>query len=186
MVTEDDDGALPFTLDPDELIWHLMEYDGNYALEGLQRALTRVGRDHGPRVLATMEDTVGLPPRWASVLVPSVWSGVEHPLEALNRDTWRRLFDLAGYTHDGKRWGRPRKTRPLYRGADEAHRDGWSWSDDRAVAEWFAHRKPGGRVWVAQVEPSRLLARITTERPGESEYVVDPDGLIITEWTETR
>jgi hypothetical protein len=36
-----------------------------------------------------------------------------------------------------------------------------------------------GRVWTATVEPGRLLARITEHRPGESEYVVDTDGLEI-------
>jgi hypothetical protein len=115
-------------------------------------------------------------------MVPAVWSGAEHPLGYLDREAWSDLFWLAGYTYNGRRRARPRLPRRLYRGADEAHRDGWSWTDDRAVAKWFAdrpmHHTPG-RVWTAVVEPARLLARITTERPGEAEWVVDTDGLAI-------
>lgn len=52
------------------------------------------------------------------------------------------------------------------------------WTDD--VAEWFARRPiwpQRGTVWTTTAPPSALLARITTERPRESEYVVDPDAL---------
>ena len=57
-------------------------------------------------------------------------------------------------------------------------RNGWSWTDDRQVAEQFAKSRALQlghlcSVWVADVEPSALLARITEERPGEQEYVVD-------------
>lgn len=175
--------TIPILLDPDDLLDYLLGDPDPYDHEELLTALGRVGRDHGPYVVAVLHTWGELLPRHAGVVVPDVWSGVEHPLAALDRGAWRKLFDYAGYTFNGRRRARPRLSRVLFRGADEAHRDGWSWTDDRDLAQWFADRdmhKAPGRVWQATVDPSRLLARITSVREGESEYVVDTDGLAIT------
>ena len=95
----------------------------------------------------------------------------EHPLASLYRAVWRDLFERAGYTHNARRRARPRLPRQLYRGADARPRDGWSWTDDRRAAEWFArrsmHSRPGV-VWTAMVEPVRLLARLTNIRDEDS------------------
>lgn len=173
--------ALPFTTDPDELVQRLASSDPT--LDDVETALSRAGRDHGPYLLWRLHEFGLLYPSDAASLVPDVWSAVEHPLDALTRDEWAELFHVAGYTYNGQRRARPRLPRVLYRGADAAHRDGWSWTDDRRLAHWFADRRPGGRVWTATVEPGRLLARITTVRAGESEYVVTTDGLTITSTT---
>ncbi|SDY27370.1 hypothetical protein SAMN05661080_02908 [Modestobacter sp. DSM 44400] len=168
--------------DAGELIDYLLDDQPDYSCDELMTLLGRVGRNAGPAVVVSLYYEGLLDRHHAVVVVPDVWSGVEFPLVALERSDWRALFAFAGYTHNGRRRGRPRLPRTLYRGADEAHRDGWSWTDDRAQADWFTdrsiHREPG-RVWRATVEPWRLLARITEGR-GESEYVVDTDGLTIT------
>ncbi len=39
-------------------------------------------------------------------------------------------------------------------------------------------------MWVADVDPRRLLARITEQRKGESEYVVDARHLVVAELVE--
>ena len=72
--------------------------------------------------------------------------------------------------------------RSLYRGAPVEYRDGWSWTPDPVKARWFADRFTGlfdCHVWVADVEPARMLGKINTMRPGEREVVVDSDGLSI-------
>jgi hypothetical protein len=179
-LTESDTG-IRLILDAEELVEYLLTEAPDYDLDDLQMMLIRVGRNYGPYVVNELYCNGDLHPRQAQVVVPDVWSMVEHPLHALDRDEWRQLFNLAGYTHNGKRRAKPRKPRLLYRGADEEHRDGWSWTDDRDKAQWFAdriiHAEPG-QVWQATVEPARLLARITDGRE-ESEYVVDTSGLAI-------
>ena len=57
---------------------------------------------------------------------------------------------------------RPTKSITLWRGATDEYKDGWAWTDDREVAEGFAHsmkaRRLQGTLWTAVVEPWRLLA----------------------------
>ncbi|SKV73807.1 Uncharacterised protein [Mycobacteroides abscessus subsp. massiliense] len=55
-----------------------------------------------------------------------------------------------------------------------------AWTADRQLAEWFRDRYPGGRLWKATVPGHHLLAVYDGIRDGgggESEYVVNPDGL---------
>jgi len=177
----------PLILDPHELIDYLL-YSSHPAVEldDLEDMLVGVGRNAGPLVVFELYCNGELPQRWASVLIPDVWAMVEFPSVALEREEWRALFNYAGYTYKGRRRARPRNPRRLYRGADEAHRDGWSWTDDQGRAEWFAarfnHLGTPGQVWQAVVEPWRLFARIDHVRlKGEREYVVDTDGLAITQ-----
>lgn len=174
--------ALAF--DPWEKHLRLLESDGYPTLEQVEDALSWAGRNRGPAIVWELHDAGLLHPRDAQRLVPQVWQMVEFPMVALDRDDWADLFAFCGgYLHNGVRRGRPRLARTLYRGAHPEHRDGWSWTDDRALAQWFADdrlRRPGGQLWTATVEPARLLARITNVRDGESEYVVNTDGLDIT------
>lgn len=192
----------PFLFTVAEMLDHFM-YDrgpGTPSLDDLQTATGRLGRTLSPSFLLGIHENGLLSHDAAEVLVPGAWNGAEHPMDELDPDDWGSLFRYAGYTHDGVRRVRPRKVKRLFRGADYANRDGWSWTEDLALATWFAERESvyksaavpdhphgygqrhtDGRVWVADVEPDRLLARITEARPGETEWVVETDGLVITE-----
>ena len=133
----------------------------------------RVGRNAYPALVAALDAEGLLRDEVASVVVPSSWCDVEFPMRALDRDTWHHLFTRAGYTVNGVPQERPDRPLTLWRGAVDAYADGWSWTDDRQVARWFAERRHqaslgGAKVWRATVEPSRLLARISDGRPGET------------------
>ncbi len=173
--------TVPLLFSVEELVDHF-HAAGEPAAAELDEALGRVGRNHGPALLVDLWSEGLLTAEAATQCVPSAWCGCEWPNRTLDDDLWRRLFDLAGYTVEGISADRPTRSLRLYRGAVPKHRDGWSWTDDRQLAEWFAqraHNAREGRVWTALVEPCRLLARISQERPGESEYVVDARGLEI-------
>lgn len=115
----------------------------------------------------------------AAVVVSSTWSIAEYPLRQLDADEWRALFDLAGFTVDGVPAERPSEPIQLWRGAPEEHSRGFSWTEDRELAQWFADRpQQMGQavVWEVEAPPHLLLARITggdVGRDGESEWVVD-------------
>jgi hypothetical protein len=150
----------------------------------LDGALVRLGRNHGPALLADLEAEGLLAAAAAAAHVGVVWSMAEYPDQHLDRDTWRKLFRLAGYTHNGVPAERPVEPLTLYRGSVPERRADWSWTDRLDVAERYAVGGLGGRptgvVWRATVEPWRLLARNDEpEGRNESEYVVDTDGLRI-------
>lgn len=179
--------VMPVMFDLDEVVEWICDHTPT--LDDVETAFARVGRNAGPALLADLHYEGGLAPAWYAPLVPSVWNRAEWPQDHLPRDMWRELFAAAGYTVDGNRRGRPTAARTLYRGADEAHRDGWSWTDSKRQAQWFADRpihNPPGQVWTAVVEPDRLLAHLTGKggRRGESEWIVDTDGLRITPTTD--
>ncbi|MGY1730640.1 hypothetical protein ACI798_03895 [Geodermatophilus sp. SYSU D01045] len=173
--------GLPITTDPDELTEAVILGDAVIgSLEELQTAMLRCGRNAEPAIVANLFADDCLEPAWLPRLVPGAWCSAEWPLQALDRDTWRDLFRAAGYTDDGHRRARPRDVARLYRGADEDHRYGWSWTSDLARARWFAERPihdTPGLVWVAIVEPAQMLAKIQDRR--EAEVVVDTEGLSI-------
>jgi hypothetical protein len=106
-LTESDTG-IRLILDAEELVEYLLTEAPDYDLDDLQMMLIRVGRNYGPYVVNELYCNGDLHPRHAQVVVPDVWSMVEHPLHALDRDEWRQLFNLAGYTHNGKRRAKPR------------------------------------------------------------------------------
>ena len=166
--------------------------DGNLAAliangctrETLQTALSRVGRNAEPALLAELDEADLLSRHLAAWAVPSAWCGAEWPLRVLEEETWRYLFDLAGYTVDGIPTTRPAEPVTLFRGADFEHRLGWSWTDHPSTAAWFAQRSiwpAPGLTWEATVAPERLLARIGRGEVGrgEAEWVVDPAGLVV-------
>ncbi|WP_140403791.1 MULTISPECIES: hypothetical protein [unclassified Nocardioides] len=171
---------LVFTLE--EMLPHFVDPDRRCdpTAEEVEIAGVRLGRNAYPGLVISLYNEGLLNSDVAATVVPSAWSAAEFPSLQLEQEEWRDLFDLAGYTVDGKRAARPGASLSLWRGAIPEHRLGWAWTDDREVAEWFAarpHNSGRGRVFTAEVEPSRLLARISEQRPGESEYVVDARGL---------
>jgi hypothetical protein len=156
---------------------------GQLTTEELSRLIGLAGRVNGPDFLAealvdgkVTNDTV-------TALVGEVWSSAEYPDRELDHDTWRWLFDVAGFTVDGKRAARPTEPMTLYRGAVAERRTDWSWSRNIKVAERFAAGVRGraeGRLWVCEVPPEAMLA-VNTERD-EDEVVVDTRGLQIREY----
>ncbi len=174
--------TVPYVFTIEEMLDYFLDRGDYPSAEDVEIAGGRLGRNSYPALVADLNLEGLLDAAAAAVVVPSAWSDVEFPNRALDEDTWGRLFELAGYTGDGVPAARPSEPLKLWRGAVPAHRAGWSWTDLPAVAEWFAarpHNFGEGRIWTARVEPGRLLARITHQRPGESEYVVDARGLPI-------
>jgi hypothetical protein len=155
---------------------------GQLTTEELSRLIGLAGRVNGPDFLAealvdgkVTNDTV-------TALVGEVWSSAEYPDRELDHDTWRWLFDVAGFTVEGQPAARPTEPMTLYRGSVPERRTDWSWSRDRSVAERFAAGVRGrapGRLWVCSAPPAHMLA-INTGRD-EDEVVVDTRGLQITE-----
>lgn len=141
------------------------------------------GRTEGPTFLAEALSEDKITADTVAALVGSVWSSAEYPDRELDRDTWRWLFDVAGFTVNGKRAPRPAEPVTLFRGSVPERCTDWSWTRDLAVAELFAAGPRGrskGRLWVCEVPPAHMLA-INTGRD-EDEVVVDTRGLQITEY----
>jgi hypothetical protein len=148
----------------------------------LETLISRAGRNEGPVFLATAYAENLIEADTVTALVGGIWSSAEFPDRYLDHGTWRWLFDVAGFTVDGKAAARPAEPVTLYRGAVPERRTEWSWSRDRAVAERFAAGLRGrgtGRLWVCEVPPESMLA-VNTERD-EDEVVVDTRGLQILE-----
>jgi hypothetical protein len=149
--------------------------------ESFGNMILRAGRNHGPALLCEAEIAGKITDDTIAGHVGAIWSGVEFPELALDWDDWARLFDIAGYRVDGITSRRPGVSIRLFRAAVPAYALGHSWTEDFDVAHGFL--SVGGRdtfdavIWAADVEPWRLLARITQDRPGESQYVVDTEGL---------
>jgi hypothetical protein len=115
----------------------------------------------------------------------STWSSNEFPDRSLEWGSWQEMFLVAGYAVDGARANRPSRPIRLYRAASEEHRAGHSWTRDLSVAKSFltlGYRDQfEPKLWTALVSENRLLAEINEDRPGETQFVVDTDGLEITE-----
>ena len=176
--------SVPYVFTVEEMLTHFIDEGVYPTADDVETAGCRLGRNYYPALLCDLWGEGLLEPAVAAVVVPSAWSAVEWPNRAMTKDVWSLLFALAGYTVDGVPAERPEATMRLWRGALPGHRSGWSWTDDQQLAQWFAariHNGGQGRVWTAEVEPERLLARLgeVVGRPGESEYVVDARGLTI-------
>lgn len=177
--------SVPYVFTVEELFEHFVE-EGPPDVEQLGTARFRIDRNHGPALLADLHNEGLLDPDVAAAHVGVVWSMAEYPDAYLDHEAWRWLFALAGYTHNGVRTARPSGALTLYRGSVPERRGDWSWTDNIDVARRYAAGglggRPAGRVWRAEVDPRRLLAR-NDEEDGraEAEYVVDTDGQTIVE-----
>lgn len=174
--------SIPVVFTVPEMVEYFMAQVWVPTADEIETAGARLGRNAYPVLVADLHAEGLLLPDVAAVVVPAAWSLVEFPNRTLSADLWRALFDLAGYTVEGVPASRPSEPLQLWRGALHEWRAGWSWTDDRDLAQWFAdrpHNAGRGQVWTADVEPARLLARISEQRAGESEYVVDARGLEI-------
>jgi hypothetical protein len=148
----------------------------------LEKLIGRAGRIYGPEFLDEAYSEGKVTAETVTALVGPIWSSTEYPDRQLDHDTWRWLFDVAGFTIDGKPADRPAEPMRLYRGSVPERRDDWSWSKDIKVALKFAagvRGRPPGRLWVCTVPPSRMLA-VNTGRD-EDEIVSDVRGLRIRE-----
>lgn len=173
---------VPYVFTVEEMLRHFLDHDIEPTPDELGDALSRVGRIPSVTLLVDLWHEDMLTPEAATAHVGSVWSDSEYPDKHADRDDWRGLFRLAGYTTDGKPAERPTEPLVLWRGSVPERRADWSWTDNRQIAEKYADathfQRPLGSVWRSTVEPWRLLAR-NTER-NEHEYVVDTEGLTIT------
>lgn len=146
----------------------------------------REGRDSGPTLLEEAYSEAKITTQTVTALIGDIWSGAEFPDQHLDRDTWRWLFDAAGFTIDGSPADRPAEPILLWRGTVPARRTDWSWTTDRTIAQGYANgtaaRRPIGRLYVVLAPPEALLA--ANNGRGEAEYVVDTRGLNIQEIAE--
>lgn len=102
-------------------------------------------------------------------LIVSIWDAAERPQAHLGVDLWSTLFGLAALP-------KPAEPLTLFRGAVPRHARGMSWTPDRALAEWFAHRFDAlspGFVYVVEAPPAAVLWAGTNGRK-EQEVIVDP------------
>ncbi|NKX56290.1 hypothetical protein [Arthrobacter mobilis] len=167
---------LPFMQDVASNVAWFQESPASLTEGVLRRATAHVGRNHTPALLAELLWADMLTEGLATTFVAEAWSDAEYPEMVLDSETWRDLFDLAGYTVDGKRSRRPAGLLRLYRGSAEEFRERMSWTDDLAIARAYAGgfaRRQIGHIWTASVPAHALLARNTGR--AESEYVVDTD-----------
>lgn len=137
------------------------------------------GDVHRAARLLHKEWTGGLiDPEQAASLLWRLWADIRRPREAMPVPAWVKLFRGVGYRVGDRSGGHPqsRPTEPvrLYRGATAAGRGGLHWSSDTVVPRGAA-RAHGGHVWVADVDPCRLLA--TYLGTGHPEVLVDADGM---------
>lgn len=148
-------------------------------LDEFERSLLRAGRVNGPALLFDAWFGKQISREILAATIGMVWSAAEYPLPSLGQQTWRELFDAAGYTVDGKPADRPLGSTRLYRGSPPGLRRRWAWTADRGLAERFAHdllrgRLPG-KVYMIDAPPESLLCMENGRE--ESEYVVDTRGL---------
>jgi hypothetical protein len=162
--------------------YDLLQWADRHTTEKLAYLMGLAGRTSGPTFLAEALAEDKITAETVAALIGDVWSSAEFPDRHLDHDTWRWLFDTAGFTVDGKQAPRPAEPLTLYRGSVPERRTDWSWTRNIKVAEKFAAgspNRPPSCVWICAVPPSHMLA-INTGR-GEDEFVVDTRGLHIAE-----
>lgn len=149
----------------------------------LESLIGRAGRNYGPMFLDEAYAEAKVAAETVTALVGQIWSAAEYPDRQLDHDTWRWLFDVAGFTIDGKPEPRPTTPIVLWRGSVPERRTDWSWSTDRAVAEKYAfgsmNYRPIGRLYTVTAPTHALLC--ANNGRDEAEIVVDTRGLQITE-----
>ena len=145
------------------------------------------GRTYGPQALNRLDHADALADDAYPEGVPYVWGLSEYPIHGnrVGKRRWLHLWKRAGFVIDGEPAERPKVNLVLYRGAIPSHRDGFSWSDNREVADHFAQARTWGkfkaRTYRAVVPPANLLGYIHDNGRGEEEWVVNTYGLKIEE-----
>jgi hypothetical protein len=122
----------------------------------------------------------GVDPEAFEKLAVSVWSDSENIWQ--NHDEWRQVFEWTGSGFDLDEL--PREELTVYRGAQEdLNEEGFSWTLDRDLAEWFARRLPRDDhpavVITGKVHRDYVIAHVTSR--GENEIVTDPDNVVFAE-----
>lgn len=144
--------------------------------EMFTQACYALDRNEGPALLFDLYHAGALDLGYHPSVVADVWKMAEFPERHFEMpETWRDLFEAAGYTHDGQPAPRPSAPVTVYRGCHHERRFGMAWTDDLERAQWFAARdlgKGAGRVYVHRAAPRELLAFIDGRH--EREYVLDP------------
>lgn len=166
----------------EEAFAELMRAD-NLGAADLRKLIDRAGRNYGPDLIHTAYAEGIIDADTVTALIGPAWSSCEFPDRLLDHDTWRWLFDVAGFTVDGVRAPRPLVPVELWRGSVPERSTDWSWTTDRAVAAKFAAGLRGrlpGMVYRLLAPPLALLC--ANIQRGEAEYVVDTWGLTVTEY----
>lgn len=168
---------------PDWLSRQGIYYRSDRELDGYMfaQALANVGRDNGPALLFDLYHAGALDIGECPSVVAHAWSMAEFPESHFDMpETWRDLFERAGYTHEGRPAPRPSAPVTVYRGCHHKRRFGMAWTADLERAQWFAdpERREGAKhVYVHRADPWELLAFINESGRHEAEYVIDPEYL---------
>ncbi len=164
-------------------------FDGEMDADTFGQACLNLDRNNGPALLFDMYHAGALAIDLHPGVVADVWSMAEFPEKNLEPETWRDLFEEAGYTHDGRPAPQPSAPVTVYRGCNHERRLGMAWTTDLERAQWFADRpflKGTGQVYVHRADPLELLAFIDSSGRGEAEYVLDPSPEYLNDNTITR
>lgn len=74
----------------------LLDRDRPLAPAEWDAAVTRVGGDRAPLLLAELDDAGLLVPELLATAVPAAWALADRPLARLPADRWRELYAAAG------------------------------------------------------------------------------------------
>lgn len=149
--------------------------------EELRSRLCWAGRVNGPEVLFDAWFAGEITRDTLTASIGDVWSAAEYPQNALPAIAWLAMFEVTGYTVDGRPTELPSDPIRLYRGSPYFRRRRWAWTADVEVAQRFAsgeyyYREPG-QVFVVDAPPKSLLCQDNGRN--ESEFVVNTKGLRI-------
>lgn len=150
------------------------------SLDAFRERLLLVGHYDAPRLLMECVSARVIEASTVTATIGAIWAAIRFPDRALERDQWRHLFGVAGYTIDGQAAQRPVEAIRVYRGSVSARRSDWSWTDSKRIATEFArgsYRTPPGSLWTTLAPAGNILCRNTGRT--ESEYVIDTEGLDI-------
>ncbi|WP_157405120.1 hypothetical protein [Actinopolyspora halophila] len=135
--------------------------------------LVGAGRDYGPVLLQKSWAYQVITQEIVAASIGGIWAMAEYPNQQLPPNTWRDLFQVAGYTVDGSPASRPETALELWRGSIVRRRRDWSWTSNRQVAERYArgaYGRPAGtlyRVWCRRM-PYWPPTRTTTATRGHA------------------
>jgi hypothetical protein len=153
-----------------------------FDLDQFRKMLGLAGRNVGPGLLLDAWTSHVILPTTVTAVISDVWSGAEYPQDSLTRVDWLDLFEVAGFTVDGRPAERPTEPVKLWRGCVPPLRRRMSWTSDRELAEKYAtgmlRGRPKGVVHETIAPPDSLLCVNHSSRE-ESEYVINARGLKI-------